>query len=183
MKRVITLAVAIGGVVLGACQERKEPPTVGRSPLADSADQIMYKARSLMTDNGLLRAELHADTAYFFDESTRIEMRIVHVTFHGPTGTKDATLTSSAGTYFNRIGTMEARGNVVVITEDGRRLTSPHLKYDQTQDQVSSDSAFVLTEPGRRLEGIGFTSDPNMNNIRCLKACRGESGAVTIPAQ
>ena len=180
MTRALIAMMALSAA-LAACKTDGAAPPIARSALADSADQIMYGARSLMTDKGLLRAELRADTAFFFDESTRIEMRVVHVTFHGPTGNKDATLTSKQGTYFTRTGTMEARGDVVVITEDGRRLTSEHLKYDQTQDQVSSDSAFVLTEPGRQVSGIGFTSDPGMNNMRCLRGCRGGGGAVTLP--
>ena len=182
MTRLAMLLALGAAVAAGACQSKREPPTVVKSALADSADQIMFGVRNVMTDRGLLRAEVLADTAYFFDEGTRIEMRVVTVNFHGPTGTKDATLTSKQGTTWTRLNTMEARGNVVVVTADGRRLASEHLKYDQTQDRVSSDSAFTLTEPGRRLQGIGFTSDPNMNNMRCLKACRGESGQVTLPS-
>jgi hypothetical protein len=78
---------------------------------------------------------------------------------------------------------MVARKNVVVVTEEGRRLATSELKYDQAQNQISSDSAFVLTEPGRRLEGVGFRSDPNMQNVRILKTKRGSTGMVTLPGQ
>jgi hypothetical protein len=78
---------------------------------------------------------------------------------------------------------MEARGNVVVVSEDGRRLTTPQLRYDQARNEISSDSAFVLTEPGRRVEGVGFVSDPNMKNIRIAKTTSGSTGRVTIPNQ
>jgi hypothetical protein len=78
---------------------------------------------------------------------------------------------------------MEARGNVVVVSEDGRRLTTPQLRYDQARNEISSDSAFVLTEPGRRVEGVGFVSDPNMKNIRIQKTTSGSTGRVTIPNQ
>ena len=75
---------------------------------------------------------------------------------------------------------MEARGNVVLVSEDGRRLTSEQLRFDQTADQISSDSAFVLLETGRRLEGIGFRTNSDLTRFQCLRACRG-GGAVTIP--
>jgi hypothetical protein len=40
----------------------------------------------------------------------------------------------------------------------------------------------VLTEPtGRRLEGIGFISDPNLNNIRVLHQPAG-GGTFTLPS-
>ena len=151
--------------------------------MADSADQIMYGAHFNLTDKGLSRAELLSDTAYFFEDNTRVELRKVEATFYTTTGARDAYLTSKRGTYRSRIGSMVARENVVVVTEEGRRLTTPELKYDQAMNEISSDSAFVLTEPGRRLEGIGFKSDPNMQNIRILKTKSGSTGAVTLPGQ
>jgi LPS export ABC transporter protein LptC len=180
MTRALVAAVLLAGAA--ACSDAKAPVVVPTNALADSAEQTMFKARSLLTNAGVLRAELFADTAYFFDESTRIEMRVVNTLFFRPTGAKNATLTSREGTYNTRLGTMEARGSVVVVSEDGRRLTTPHLRFDQNKNEISSDSAFVLTEPGRRLEGIGFTSDPDMNQMRCLAACRGNAGQIRLPA-
>ena len=165
-----------------ACGKTKEAVVQPTNAYADSSDQVMYGARSLLTDQGLLRAELHADTAYFFDENSRIEMRTVRTTFYTQTGAKNAVLTSRAGTYDQRRQQMTARGDVVVVGEDGRRLESQQLKYDQRMNQISSDSAFTVTEPGgRRLSGIGFISDPQMNNMRCLRACGGAAGQVILP--
>ena len=146
--------------------------------MIDTADQMMFGIRTILTDQGVRNAELEADTAFFFDENTRIELRGVKLTFHTRTGERNSVLTSREGTYNTRQSQMEARGNVVVVSEDGRRLTSEQLKYEQMRNEISSDSAFVLTEPGRRLEGIGFTSDPNMNNVRVQRLIEGQ-GAVS----
>jgi hypothetical protein len=78
---------------------------------------------------------------------------------------------------------MEARGDVVVVSTDGRRLTTPQLRYDQVRNEISSDSAFQLTGQGQSVAGVGFVSDPNMNNIRILKTTSGSAGAVRIPGQ
>ena len=177
-------AVVVAAALLAAaCTNTSDVAVSARATLADSADQTMYGARSLLTDRGLMRAELLADTAYFFDDNTRIEMRRVHTTFYASNGAKNAVLTSNEGTYNTRSGRMEARGDVVVVSEDGRRLSSPQLRFDQARNEISSDSAFVLTEPGRRLEGVGFISDPDMNNIRVLKGTKGTTGAFQIPNQ
>lgn len=173
--RLLAVILVLGP--LGCGDRGKQPPVVPTSPLADSADQVMFTARSLLTDRGLLRAELYADTAFFFDDNTRIELRGVHVIFFTTTGQKNADLTSRDGTYSTRAGSMEARKNVVVVSTDGRRLTTEQLRFDQVRNQISSDSAFVLTETGRILRGIGFVSDPNMTNVRVL---RGASGSTTI---
>ena len=171
----LVLVVAIGG----ACDSKKQPPVAASSPLADSADQVMYGVKFNLTDRGVDRAHLEADTAYFFDDNTRIELENVNTTFYTSTGAKDAVLTSRRGTNNTRTGNMVARRNVVVVSEDGRRLTTDELIYNPQRNEISSDSAFVMTEPNRRLEGIGFRSDPNMRNIQILKGASGFAKGVT----
>ena len=176
-------ALLFAAVTLIACDDKAQPPIVGKASLADSADQVMFNARFNLTDNGLSRADLTADTAFFFDDNTRVELRNVATTFYTTTGARDAYLTSRRGTYNSRQGNMVARDNVIVVTEEGRRLVTPELRYDQALNTIMSDSAFVLTETGRRLEGVGFRSDPNMQNVRILKTKSGTTGTVTLPGQ
>jgi LPS export ABC transporter protein LptC len=162
-----------------ACTNKKQPPVEAHSPLADSADQVMYPARFNLTDQGLQRAHVDADTAYFFDDNNRMELQGVHATFYTVTGAKDAVLTSRHGTTNTRTNNMIARKDVVVVSEDGRRLTTPELIYNQQKNEISSDSAFVMTEPNRRLEGVGFRSDPNMKNIQILSGAKGIAKGVS----
>jgi len=181
MRALVVCALFLVGAI--ACSQKKQPPVAAHSPLADSADQVMYGARFNLTDKGLQRANLVADTAYFFEDNTRIELEKVHTTFFTTTGAKNAVLTSERGRYNNRTNNMVARKNVVVVSEDGRRLTTPELNYNQQTNEISSDSAFVMTEPNRRVEGIGFRSDPDMKNIRILKGASGIArGVSTQPA-
>lgn len=182
--------IGFGGVALLAlfllatgCKSNSKSPPVSANALADSANQVMYGARFNLTDQGIMHAQLVADTAYFFDDNTRIELIRVNATFFTSAGVKDAVLTSRRGAYHTATGLMEARGDVVVNSEDGRRLQSQELRYDQARNEMSSDSAFVLTSPGRRLEGIGFRSDPNLQNVHILKTLAGSAGTITIPNQ
>ena len=167
-----------------ACGERGTVPTVAqnRNLLADSADQVMFHIRTVLTDRGMLRADLRADTAFFFNDTTKIELRAVHTTFYTATGQKSAVLTSREGTYDTRLHQTEARKDVVVVSEDGRRLTTSQLRFQQQRNEISSDSAFVMTEAGRRVEGVGFVSDPNLKNIR-VKQVRTSTGTFTLPGQ
>ncbi|HJU90355.1 MAG TPA: LPS export ABC transporter periplasmic protein LptC [Gemmatimonadaceae bacterium] len=166
-----------------ACNDTTEPPVAAANPLADSADQVMWSIKVMLTDQGINRARLESDTAFFFDQSSRIELRNVRTTFFDQQGKRSAVLTSREGTYATRAGITEARGNVIVLSEDGRRLDTQQLKYSPQTNRISSDSAFVLTEPTRRLEGIGFTSDPDMNNVQVHRLRGGEGGQINLPGQ
>jgi LPS export ABC transporter protein LptC len=176
------LALALGSAA--ACAEKATVPTVAqnRNLLADSADQVMFRIRTVLTDRGMLRADLRADTAFFFNDNTKIELRGVNTTFYTGTGQKSAVLTSREGTYNTRLHQTEARKDVVVVAEDGRRLTTSQLRFQEQRNEISSDSAFVMTEGPRRVQGVGFVSDPNLKNIR-VKQVQTGTGTFTLPGQ
>jgi LPS export ABC transporter protein LptC len=177
------IVVITAALMAAACADTKSAAiTTRRQTFADSADQIAFNGRWLITDKGMQRAQMTTDTAFFFDENTRVESRgNVRGLFYSSTGVLDAVMTSRMSTYNMRTGILIARGDVMINSVDGRRLTTQYLKYDQRVNQISSDSAFVLTEPGKSMEGIGFTSDPDMNNVTIIKQKKSKLGAVELP--
>jgi LPS export ABC transporter protein LptC len=109
--------------------------------------------------------KLAADTAYFYEASQTAELFGVKVEFLSPEGRLTTTLTSREGTYFWRSGDMVARGAVVAVTPDGRRLRTETLNYDRTAHEISGPEAFVFDAPDRHLEGNGFTADPEFQDV------------------
>ncbi|MGH7663165.1 MAG: LPS export ABC transporter periplasmic protein LptC [Gemmatimonadaceae bacterium] len=179
----VVLALALTAAVSG-CRKGTEPPVAAGNTMADSADQVLFGVHFRLTEEGLNQALLLADTAYIFEDGTRMEFRDVALEFFTELGAKNATLTAREGTYNTRTQVMQGHGDVVVVSEDGRRLTTEQIRFEQLSQEISSDSAFVLTEPGgRRLEGVGFVSDPDMQNMRCLRSCSGIGGSVAVPVQ
>jgi LPS export ABC transporter protein LptC len=172
---------AIGAI--GACSDTQPPPVASTGTLGDTAEQVMFGVRSFLLADGVRRGELFSDTAFFFDQGTRVELRGVRTNFFTETGALNGTLTSREGTFNNRSGVMEARGSVVVQTQDGRRLTSPELRFLINENLIQSDSSFVLTRGGERLTGVGFSSDPNLRNVRIERTTGAAGAAVTIPGQ
>ncbi len=182
LRRLARVAVALAVIALVGCERAKPPKTAdGAGGVDPNADQIVFGSRTLVTEGGLRRAEVFSDTALFYDDNTRMDMRIVRTIFYSSAGAKDAVLTSRTGRYLTRDNVLEAKGNVVIITADGRRLVTEQIKFDSRVNQISSDSAFVLTEEGREASGVGFVSDPDMNNLRILKGSRAKARGVTVP--
>jgi LPS export ABC transporter protein LptC len=175
VRHLIALAVVTVTVMTTACQDTGATPPVSAAASADTADQTLIGVRLTLADRGVQRALLEADTAFTFDDNSRTELRTVRSTFFTETGLKNGTLTSREGTYNVRSQNMEARGNVVVISDDGRRLETPQLKFDTGRNEISGDSAFVLTRPGEVLRGIGFIADPALTHIQILKGASGRT--------
>jgi LPS export ABC transporter protein LptC len=175
VRRILSAAFALTLVATIACENQGATPPVSARAPRDTADQTLFGVRLISADHGVQRAAMQADTAFTFDDNSRFEMRTVRTTFFTETGVKSATLTSREGTYNVRSGNMEARGNVVVISEDGRKLVTPQLRFDPGRNEISGDSAFTLTRPEDQVSGIGFVTDPDLTRIRVFKAFQGYS--------
>jgi LPS export ABC transporter protein LptC len=180
------VSIALAGFLLVATAACKAtgtaPPVKAGSSLADSAEQVMLGVRALLVDQGVQRGEMFADTAYVFDNQTRFELRNVKATFNTSTGVKDGVMSGERGRYSTTNQTLEGFGNVVIVTNEGRRLTSPHIKYIQTANEVSSDTSFTLVEPGRTVTGVGFRADPQLTRVSILRNLGGQ-GSFTLPGQ
>lgn len=182
MRRALLLLAVVAAAVTGCSRQGHAPPVKAGTSMADSAEQVMLNVRSLLTDKGIQRGEMFADSAYIFDDNTRFELRKVRATFNTSTGVKDGTMSGDRGRYNLREQVLEGFGHVVITTNDGKRLTSPHVRYSQALNEVSSDSAFTMVEDGRTVQGIGFRSDPQLNRLQILKGARG-TGSFTLPGQ
>lgn len=161
------------GVVLG-CGSAGEPPTTGAVP--DSADQVLFGMKTILTVDGVLRVTVEADTAFLYQGPQTAEMRRVRVQFHSPQGVITSTVTAREGTYDWRGDNMEARGDVVAVTPDDRRLTTSVLRYNRRRDEISGPEPFVFDAPDRHLEGDGFTADPDFRNVTATRPRRGTVG-------
>lgn len=158
-------------------------PVTATQAALDSADQVLIGMSHYVTDAGVLRARVRADTAFFFSGTQRAELRNVHVTFYDATGKATSTLTAREGTNYWRTGDMEARGNVVVVRDkDGGTMRTEVMYYNQVRNEVTSDRHFVFDSPDRHIEGEGFTSDPEFRNISA-KRPTGRGGQFTLPNQ
>ena len=142
----------------------------------------MFGISTFITDKGLLKAQLQADTGYFFDGNSRIEMRNEKTTFFNNTGAQTRGAHVEGGDVHHRAldhGGAQERAR----RDDGRQtLTTEQLHYNQGTNEISSDSSFVMTEPTRELRGIGFVSDPNLINIQVKRVLSGQ-GPLPLPGQ
>jgi len=176
----ILFGVLIAAVTTASCRDSQQPPvTAGRS-VADSADQVFFGAKYLLTSNGIQRGDLTADTAYILDDQTRFDLRKAHAVFTTETGAPQGTMDAHKGVYSTRTQILEGWGDVVVKLVDGRTLKSPHVIYNQITHQISSDTTYSISGTQGTQTGLGFTSNQTFTTFKCLSHCGGNF-SVLIP--
>src|SRR5207247_25674 len=175
----LPLLLAPSSWLLSSC--KSGTPVTATQVVLDSADQVLMGMSHFVTESGVLRARVRADTAYFYSGTQRAELRNVHVTFYDVAGHPTSTLTSKEGTHHWRTGDMEARGNVILIrNSDGATLHTEAMRYSQARNEVTSDVAFTFDSPTQHLRGVGFISDPEFRNVR-TKNLTGTGGQLVLP--
>ena len=181
MKRVLTIVrTAIGAAAIGlatACNTPQVSANTATGTARDSAEQVMYGARTVLAANGIRRGELSGVTVSTFDAATRFEFQGLHAMFVDTLGRPRGTLFAPKGTYRIATAGFETEGRGIAESDTlRRRLEGTAIRYDAIQNRLSSDSAFVATAGTRRLSGVGFTADPGLFSVKCLQKCTGSLG-------
>jgi LPS export ABC transporter protein LptC len=176
------LLVCLLSAGLLGCEDPGARPTATiQAP--DSADQVLEGFSHFVTNDGVRRSQVEADTAFFYENTQVTELRDVKVVFFDLKGEESSTLTSRRGTYRWVDGSMEANGNVVVVSPDGRRLQTETLRYDNASNTISTDKRFSFDRGDEHLEGNSFRSDPDFRNVVTDRP-RGVTGdGMLLPGQ
>ncbi|MFH1502879.1 MAG: LPS export ABC transporter periplasmic protein LptC [Candidatus Eisenbacteria bacterium] len=162
MKALLLLAfLALAGCRSGEPSERGEDGSV-------LPDQEIDGFTLTQTREGHKVWVLRADRALVFEDAGRVEMTTFRVDFFKESGDVRSTLTARNGLLLRRTNDMEAFGNVLLYAEDGTRLTTERLTWDERTGKIESDR-FVRVVQGRdEFTGVGLEADPDLNNIRVL---------------
>jgi len=163
-RSVVASVLLVAATLAAACEESgARPTTTVQAP--DSADQVLEGFSHHATNDGIRRSRVQADTAFFYEATQITNLVNVKVTFYDLKGAESSTLTAKSGLYRWQDGSMEANGNVVVVSPDGRRLATERLRYDNASNQISTDRRFSFDRGGEHLEGNSFRSDPDFRNV------------------
>lgn len=156
-------------LLLAGCREEATMPT-RKDTLAElNVDQVLYGTLHVITRKGVRKANLHADTAYFKDVDSRVDLRGMRLEFFNEqTGAVSGTLSSRTGEYDMRTGAMTARGKAVLKLEGAegeRTIESDELHYNVQDDRIWSSKPTVMREGGRTVRGTSFESDTKFQNV------------------
>lgn len=158
------------GIALVGCGDSGEPPLVAEDilQLNQEANQVLFGSEHWVTSEGIRRARIEADTAFFIDEKATVEIRGMTVVFFDAAGDTTSILTSREGEYNWNTQNMVARRDVVVVNpKDGRRVETSVLYYNRMEDRIWGDEATKMYDPdGMVTEGTAFETDPRMEQVQ-----------------
>lgn len=152
-------------LLVAACGEQEPPGT--RRQLQDlPADHVALAVSTPIWENGALRARVHGDTVYTWEESARMMLVPLEVELFDAGGAPTGLLTANRGELDTRTHLMSARGSVVLVSADStRRILTGELHYDPARDRIWSDVPTVLLEGEPRHEGSGFAGTGDLTEV------------------
>jgi LPS export ABC transporter protein LptC len=162
---VVPLALLATAVVAAAC--RGEDAVTNAPVGLDSAQQVAFGARLTLTDSGVARATLVADSALIYEEGLRMDLRRLRLVFVDTAGDSIGSMNAERAIYDVRTSKLVASGAVSVTAPNGRVLQTPQLTYDPLSELLRSDSSYTFTQatPSRQASGQGFETDPRLSQI------------------
>ena len=167
-------------IVVAACGGSKVDPTTASAGFRQlPADQVIAGFEQYISQAGAKQAILKGDTAYLYEDSAMAKVQNVHLTIFDEKGQVSANLTSKTGDVNNATQAMVARGNVVLITTDGRRIETEELHYDPNAHRIFSNVPTVQRYQGGVLRGTGFDADDKFNNV-LIRNARSSGGGIRI---
>lgn len=174
-----TAALALAALLAG-CSPGKR---VGAAAVTgDLPDQETSDFMLTETDQGHPVWTLYARSAAIYNARNEIVGRGVRVDFFDDKGLRSSQLTAREGLVMQQTRDMTARGNVVMTTAEGTRMTTEELRFLNSANRIVSDRRVRVEKNGDVLEGTGFESDPNLRHFefkeRIQATIRTRTGAL-----
>ena len=175
-----SLALLCGALGTAGCSGAKKASPVGSG--AELPDQEVTDFVLTETDQGRPQWTLYARYAATYQAKNLVIARDIRVDFFDDRAVRSSELTAHEGEIQQQTRDMTARGNVVMQTTEGTRMTTEELHFSNDRQLITSDRLVRVERDGDVLEGIGFASDPNLHHFefktRVHATVHGRPGAL-----
>lgn len=178
-RRGLLLAVGLALVAAGCNGLPRANPMSSRGEMPDQevTDFVLTE-----TDAGHPQWTLYARWAATYTARNTVVARDIRVDFFNEHGERSSELVAREGEIQQMTRDMTARGNVVLKTTEGTRMTTEELHFSNREQLITSDRLVRVEREGDALEGVGFSSDPDLKHFefrsRVNATVRSKSGGL-----
>ncbi len=162
----VSLAVlALPLLLLAGCGvQRSAVPSraTGELPDQEVSDFVLTE-----TDEGTPQWKLYARYAATYNARNVIQARAIRVDFFDDQGQPTSELTAREGQIQLQTRDMTARGDVVLQTREGTRMSSQEIHFLNREQKILSpvEQMVRVERAGDVLTGYGFESDPDLKHF------------------
>lgn len=149
----------------------------GEDPLWEAfeglaADYLVISFEHRISQGGLPRGTIWADTAYGYEDGNRLEVRNLRAHVFDELGRLAARITGEEGEITMETEYLIVRRNVQLTMEDGsgRVVTTEELHFDCNSNAIWSDQPTTMVQDGTVLQGSGFRADCELQNLEVRNA-------------
>lgn len=172
------LVASLLGVLLvgGGCEHRVRSggPDSLASAEGPTPKYVSWEARFTMTEGGRPRATIKAPRMeqYRTADSSYSVWRLmsdtarVRVYLFDEKGDSSATVTADSLVFQDQKGLLDAYQNVVVVTEDDKRLETEHLTWSRDDRKIRTKRFVRIRTPSEVVQGNGLVAEEDLDTYQ-----------------
>ena len=128
---------------------------------------------SLISDSGITRYRMNAKEGLVFGKAKEPYSYFpqgVYVEKFDSLFNVEASVKADTAYYWDKKGLYKLIGHVSILSQEGKKLDTSILYFDQKEDQIYTDEYFELEEGDKIITGIGFKSNQNMTKYKIFNS-------------
>lgn len=128
---------------------------------------------SLISDSGITRYRMNAKEWLVFGKAKEPYSYFpqgVYVEKFDSLFNVEASVKADTAYYWDKKGLYKLLGHVGILSQEGKKLNTSILYFDQKEDQIYTDEYFELEEGDKIITGIGFKSNQNMTKYKIFNS-------------
>ena len=128
---------------------------------------------SLISDSGITRYRMNAKEWLVFGKAKEPYSYFpqgVYVEKFDSLFNVEASVKADTAYYWDKKGLYTLIGHVSILSQEGKKLDTSILYFDQKEDQIYTDEYFELEEGDKIITGIGFKSNQNMTKYKIFNS-------------
>ena len=128
---------------------------------------------SLISDSGITRYRMNAKEWLVFGKAKEPYSYFpqgVYVEKFDSLFNVEASVKADTAYYWDKKGLYKLIGHVGILSQEGKKLNTSILYFDQKEDQIYTDEYFVVEEGDKIITGIGFKSNQNMTKYKIFNS-------------
>ena len=150
--------------VIGCAEDQAATEATAPGPAPRRPTEQFFDYQLVETDNGIRQWVLESDQMLKYSDQEDVELVGVKMDFYRE-GEHFSVLTADSGRAHLLTHDVHTWGNVVVITDDGRRLDTEELFYSNETQRIHNDVFNTMLRAGSVVTGNGLETTPDLKYI------------------